>query len=158
MNNKNKSLSSVTQFIKYALVGAINTIIDIAILNTLSYATGITHGKILFIFNIIAFSVYSTCGYYLNKKFTFKDGRKDTSYFEYASVLLFGMILNSFMLVILTSKNPLIHILHNGGHRVNINNLNHLWFNICIVIDSMTIGFMGFLINKFFVFNEKKTR
>ena len=155
MNNKNKSLSSVTQLIKYGLVGAINTIIDIVILNTLSYATGITHGKMLFIFNIIAFCVYSTCGYYLNKRFTFKEGRTNTSYFEYASVLLFGMILNSCMLVILTSRNPLIHHLH---HSVNIIKLNHLWFNICILIDSITIGFIGFLINKFFVFNEKKTR
>ena len=59
------------------------------------------------------------------------------------------------MLILLTSKNPLINHMHNGQ---NIVKLNHLWFNICILIDSMTIGFLGFLINKFFVFNKKKTR
>lgn len=155
MNNKNKTQKSVTQLIKYALVGAVNTIIDIVILNILSFATGITHGKMLFVFNIIAFCVYSIYGYHLNKKFTFREGRQDTSYFEYASVLLVGMILNSCMLVILTSRNPLIHLLHN---EVNIRKLNHLWFNLCILMDSITIGFLGFLINKFFVFNEKKTR
>src|SRR5665647_742154 len=98
----------------------------------------------LFVFNIIAFSVYSICGYNLNKKFTFSESSKDTSYFEYASVLLFALILNSCMLVILTSRNPLIHLLHNKS---NIIKLNHLWVNICILIDSMTIGFLSFLIN-----------
>ncbi len=73
MNNKNKTLNPLTQFIKYALVGAINIIIDIIILNILSYTTGITSGKMLFVFNIIAFCVYSICGYKLNKKFTFKE-------------------------------------------------------------------------------------
>lgn len=155
MNNKNKTYKSLTQFIKYAFIGAINTIIDIFILNILSFSTGITHGKMLFVFNIIAFSVYSVCGYYLNKKFTFAENSCNSTYFEYASVLLFGMILNSCMLVILTSKNPLIHFFPTG---VNIIKLNHLWFNICILTDSITIGFFGFLINKFFVFNENKTR
>jgi len=155
MNNKNKTYKSLVQFIKYAFVGAINTIIDIVILNILSFSTGITHGKMLFIFNIIAFSIYSICGYNLNKKFTFKEGSRTSTYFEYASVLLFGMILNSCMLVILTSRNPLIHLFKGGS---NIMKLNHLWFNICILMDSITIGFFGFLINKFFVFNENKTR
>ena len=154
MNNKHKIMQSLAQFIKYALVGASNITIDIIILNILSYTTGITSGKMLFVFNIIAFSVYSICGYKLNKKFTFGETSCEKAYFQYASVLFFSMILNSFMLVLLTSNNPLIH--HMPKH-TNIHKLNHLWFNISILIDSMTIGLLGFLVNKFFVFNKKKT-
>ena len=72
MNNKHKTMQSLIQFIKYALIGANNIIIDVIILNILSYTTGITSGKMLFVFNIIAFCVYSICGYNLNKVFTFK--------------------------------------------------------------------------------------
>jgi putative flippase GtrA len=154
MNNKHKTSKSSTQFIKYALVGAINIIIEILILNILSYTTGITSGKMLFVFNIIAFSIYSICGYELNKRVTFKETCPESAYFQYASVLFFSMLLNSYMLVFLTSKNPLIHLMSNQS---NIVKLNHLWFNMCILIDSTIIGLLGFLINKIFVFNKKKT-
>ncbi|WP_414648702.1 GtrA family protein [Clostridium sp.] len=154
MRNKNKKLQSLAQFIKYALVGATNIIIDLTILNILSYTTGITHGKTLFVFNIMSFCVYSICSYNLNKKFTFKETSKGNNYFQYASVLFFSMILNSFMLILLTRRNPLIHIMH---HTKNIMKLNHLWLNISILTGSMIIGLVGFLINKYFVFNKKKT-
>jgi putative flippase GtrA len=153
MNNKHKTLKSLAEFIKYALIGAINVVIDITIVNILSFATGITSGKMLFIFNIIAFLVYSICGYNLNNKFTFKKVSSEKAYFQYASVLFFSMILNSLMLVTLTSKNPLIAFFSN---QTNIVSLNHLWLNIAILIDSMVIGLLGFLINKFFVFNKNK--
>ena len=155
MKNKYKTLQSLTQFIKYALVGANNIIIDVIILNILSYTTGITSGKMLFVFNILAFCVYSLCGYELNKRFTFNETSHKKAYFQYASVLFFSMLLNSLMLILLTSHNPLINYMHSAADIVK---LNHLWFNICILIDSMTIGLLGFLVNKFFVFNKKKTR
>lgn len=154
MNNKNIRSKSTVQFIVYALIGASNMIIEFTILNILSYATGITRGKMLFVFNIIAFCVYSICGYLLNKKYTFRETSFNNAYFQYASVLFFSMIINSFLLILFTSHNPLIQPLH---HHINIVKLNHLWFNICILMDSMTIGFLGFLINKFFIFNRKKT-
>jgi putative flippase GtrA len=154
MDNKHMTLNPAIQLIKYALVGATNIIIDVIILNILSYGTGITNGKMLFIFNIISFSVYSFSGYKLNKKFTFKETSPEKAYLKYASILFFSMILNSLMLVTLTSKNPLIALIPSI---TNIVKLNHLWLNISILIVSMFIGLLGFLINKFFVFNKKKT-
>lgn len=154
MNYKNKTRQSLSQFIIYSLVGTTNIIIEIIILNILSFTTGITSGKMLFVFNIISFSIYSISSYKLNKKFTFKETSPEKGYLQYASVLFFSMLLNSFMLVLLTSRNPLIPLLH---HHRNIIHLNHLWFNISILIDSTIVGLLGFLINKFFVFNKKKT-
>jgi len=155
MDNEHKTKQSLTQFIKYSLVGGSNTLIDISVLNILSYTTGITHGKMLFTFNLIAFSIYSICGYNLNKKFTFRESSTKNAYFQYASVLFVTMILNSFILVLLTRRNPLIHLLHR--HHRNIMHLNHLWLNISMIIGSIILGILGFLINKFFIFNKKKT-
>ena len=154
MNNNYKKTQSLAQFIKYSIVGGSNTIIDIAVLNILSYTTGITHGKTLFLFNLIAFSIYSVCGYNLNKKFTFKENETKNAYIQYASVLFFSMILNSFMLVHLTRRNPLIRLMH---HHRSIAHLNHLWLNMSMLIGCVLLGLLGFLINKFFIFNKKKT-
>ncbi|MBX4267286.1 GtrA family protein [Clostridium estertheticum] len=144
---------SLAQFIKYSIIGAFNTVIDIAVLNILSYTTGITRGKFLFLFNFIAFLIYSICGYYLNKKFTFKENSAKNAYFQYASVQFVSMILNSFILVHLTHRNPLIHLLH---HHRSMAHLNHLWLNISMLIGCTILGVFGFFINKFFVFNKKK--
>ncbi|MBX4262107.1 GtrA family protein [Clostridium estertheticum] len=144
---------SLAQFIKYSVIGAFNTVIDIAVLNILSYITGITRGKFLFLFNFIAFLIYSICGYYLNKKFTFKENSAKNAYFQYASVQFVSMILNSFILVHLTHRNPLIHLLH---HHRSMAHLNHLWLNISMLIGCTILGVFGFFINKFFVFNKKK--
>ncbi|MCB2294255.1 GtrA family protein [Clostridium algoriphilum] len=159
MNNKNKKKQSLAQFVKYSVVGASNTLIEISILNILSYTTGITHGITLFFFNMIAFSIYSVCGYNLNKKFTFRETSPKGAYLQYASVLFFTMILNSLLLVLLTSRNPLIHLMHNHliHNQRHIMNLNHLWLNISMIINSIVLGILGFLVNKFFIFNKKKT-
>lgn len=154
MNNKLNTLKSIAELIKYALVGSTNIIIDILIINILSYTTGITSGKMLFIFNIIAFSIYSVSGYILNKNFTFKGTSRPKAYIQYASVLFFSMIFNSILLVLLTSYNPLITLIPNEP---DIIKLNHLWLSLSILINSVVIGLLGFLINKFFIFNKKKT-
>ncbi|MEK6266090.1 MAG: GtrA family protein [Clostridium sp.] len=154
MNNKLKTLKFIGELIKYALVGCTNVIIDILILNILSYTTGITSGKTLFVFNIIAFLVYSISGYMLNENFTFKGIARPKAYFQYASILFFSMIFNSLLLVVLTSYNPLIALIPNEP---NIVRLNHLWLSLVILTNSAVIGLLGFLINKFFVFNKKKT-
>ena len=154
MNNKLNTLKSIAELIKYALVGSTNIIIDILIINILSYTTGITSGKMLFVFNIIAFSIYSVSGYILNKNFTFKGTSRPKAYIQYASVLFFSMIFNSILLVLLTSYNPLITLIPNEP---DIIKLNHLWLSLSILINSVVIGLLGFLINKFFIFNKKKT-
>jgi putative flippase GtrA len=151
--NLSKTLKSIAELFKYALVGFTNITIDILIINILSYTTGITSGKMLFIFNIIAFLFYSISGYILNTNFTFKGTACPKSYFQYASVLFFSMILNSLLLVILTRNNPLIALIPSEP---NIIKLNHLWLSLSILVNSVVIGLLGFLINKFFVFNKKR--
>lgn len=127
------------QLIKYALIGAINVLVDFSILEILMVITGIYKGFYLAVFNGISFIVYSINGYNLNKRFTFKS--KKSSYFKYAATLFCTMILSSFILSTLTLYN--------------IFNLKPiLWASIVKLFASMTTGILNFTINKLFIFKE----
>jgi putative flippase GtrA len=130
---------SFLQFILYALIGGLNVLLDFGFLNIMMILTGINKGYMLFVFNALSFIVYSTNGYLLNKKFTFKSSQN--SYFKYISVLGTAMILNGIILSNLT--------LHNFA---SVNPL--LWANISKLIASMTTGTLSFIVNKFFVFKK----
>lgn len=138
------------QFIQYALIGGMNVLIDFAILNLCSYITGITKGWPLVIFNVISFAAYSTNGYFFNRKFTFKTEGNFHTYIKYVSVLGIGMILNSFLLLMLTRKNFLL--IWNPS--IPLQKSNRIWMNISKLIASMTTGILSFLINKFVVFKK----
>lgn len=136
-----KTFNNLLQFITYALIGGSNELINLAILNFLTYITGIYSNKfILLIFELISFIAYSINGYFLNKKFTFK--AKKSSYFKYASVLGTSAIFNTLLFIILNSNNM-------------FNLSNSLWLNMSKIIASMAVGVITFLVNKFFVFKTK---
>ncbi|WP_396276425.1 GtrA family protein [Haloimpatiens lingqiaonensis] len=136
-----KTFNNLLQFITYALIGGSNELINLGILNFLTYITGIYYNKlILFIFEFISFIAYSINGYFLNKKFTFKV--KNSSYFKYASVLGTSAIFNTLLFITLNAHNI-------------FNLSNSLWLNLSKVIASMTIGIITFLVNKFFVFKNR---
>ncbi|MFA9398264.1 MAG: GtrA family protein [Clostridiaceae bacterium] len=131
--------NDIIEFIKYALVGSSNVLIDFIILNTLMHFTGIYQGSYLILFNIASFLIYSTNGYILNKKFTFKSEK--ASYFLYILVLGSAMIVNSLILFALSVNNTF-----------SLDQV--LWANISKLIASITSGIVSFLINKFLVFNK----
>lgn len=141
MNTHIQARKTLLQFISYAVIGGSNFLINIFILNILSHLTHIYSGPIMFIFDNIAFLIYSVNGYLLNKKFTFKT--QDNSYLKYASVLWVSSIcLNSTLFTILTM--------------INIFNLSDvLWLNLSKFIASTTIGIFTFIVNKLFVFKDK---
>jgi putative flippase GtrA len=61
------------QFLKFIVVGVLNTAIDFGVLNALSYATGIYAGHYLIILNSVAFGAAVTNSYLWNKYWTFKE-------------------------------------------------------------------------------------
>jgi len=68
---KNKH-HAFTQFIKFFLVGAVNTGIDFWILNFLIYLTGKSSGIYYTIFKTVFFYNSRTNSYFMNKNWTFK--------------------------------------------------------------------------------------
>jgi putative flippase GtrA len=143
MHNKNKLLDTIIQFIKYALIGGMNFLINLGVMNLLMYMTNTYKGNKLFLFQVISFFVYTTNGFFMNKKFTFKLNTHRNPYLQYIAVMGPAALCSAFLIRTLTLYN--------------IFNLSpKLWANIIILFSSITIGTIGFLINKFFVFEKNQ--
>lgn len=141
---KSTKFKFLFQFIIYCLIGGSTFVIDIIIMNFLWYVSGKNVGNVNFIFKLISFSIYSTVGFHLNKRITFKSkSYSKTSYLQYISVV--GLL--SLIDAVVVSKLTLINIFSLSGTA---------WANICNLTSSAMTGILGFLINKFIVFDNKK--
>lgn len=104
-----KQLTS--QFIKFCTVGFIGTAVDFALLNLLSWATGIVRGNGLIPINIISFSCAFVLSFFLNKLWTFQDSHRH-DYLEKFSLFLvislIGVSLNTLIVrYVSTNIDPL---------------------------------------------------
>lgn len=61
----------IFQIIKFSLVGAVNTIIDLGIFNLLMFASGISSGIFYSFFKAISFTVAVVNSYFMNRYWTF---------------------------------------------------------------------------------------
>ncbi|WP_238903051.1 MULTISPECIES: GtrA family protein [Clostridium] len=140
-----KSLSKIKTFLQlacYALIGTSNIIIDVIVLNILWHLTGLYSGNINYFFKFISILVYSTSGYFLNRKFTFKAKASNKSYFRYVSLLFVLGIFDAKLLMLLNDMNPL---------KLQLN----LCANFAAVFSSIITGSLGFVINKMIIFKKQ---
>ena len=83
------------QFVKFLLVGVLNTGIDFGVLNLLMFLTGITSGFYYSIFKAISFTCGVVNSYIWNKRWTFQKGKKlekkEFSKFFTISLIAFGV-------------------------------------------------------------------
>lgn len=114
-------------------------------MNILWASTGIQSGNFNYLFKLVSFSVYSTTGFFLNRKYTFHSSNTagKSSYIEYVSTL--GIL--SLIDAVILSKFTTLNIW-------NINPI--LWANIIDISAGAMTGTLGFLINKFIIFNKKR--
>ncbi|MBI2355655.1 MAG: GtrA family protein [Candidatus Doudnabacteria bacterium] len=134
------------QFIRFAIVGAVNTLLDFAILNLLSWATGIYEGNGIIPLNVISFTVAVVNSYFLNKAWAFKDraseeqGKKFTLFLI---VSVIGAIINTATVrIVSTNIDPMFGL------------SQELWLNAAKVIAtglSLVWNFIGY---KVFVFKK----
>ena len=85
------------QFLRFAVVGVLNTGIDFAILNILSYLTKITSGSGIVAIKGAAFLAANINSYLINKHWTFKDkteGEGAKKFSTYLAVSVIGALLN----------------------------------------------------------------
>lgn len=92
------------QFMRFAIVGVSNTLIDFGALNGLLWLNGYPVGRQLLLYNALAFILASGNSYLLNKHWTFGDGRPATLsqvglFFLLTSI---GLLINCTVIYLLT--------------------------------------------------------
>lgn len=132
-------IKNIFQLIKYSMVGGINTLIHLVVMNILMYVSGTYTGNLLFFFEILAFLIYTTTGFFLNRKFTFKADKNNNAYFRYLFVMAPSALCNAFIIRTFTLYNF-------------FSLPKEAWANIVIISSSILVGLFSFIINKLFVF------
>ncbi|MDP2930474.1 MAG: GtrA family protein [bacterium] len=85
-------MAMIYQFAKFFLVGIINTLIDLGVLNLLILAFDINRGLGYTIFKSISFLVATANSFFWNKRWTFKTSQGSFKQFLIVSVI--GLVIN----------------------------------------------------------------
>ena len=137
---------ALKQFVKFVVVGVINTGIDFLILNIEMFFTGITSGSGMIVQNSISFGAATINSYYLNKRWTFEDRetqKEGVKFSQFIIVSLVGISINGgIVYAITTFINPLFGI------------SPQLWANLAKVAATGISLIWNFIGYKFIVFKK----
>jgi len=123
------------QFIKFSIVGVINTALDFGIFTLLNYFLG---EELYRISQIVSYSCAVINSYYLNKSWTFQSGRN----FNFIEIV-------KFLLVNLVSLGISLYFLFLFHEKLS---MNILLSKGCATFFSVIVNFTG---NKFWVFKKR---
>jgi len=135
----------IFQFIKFAIIGGMNTMLDLGILNLLIFVSGIAAGVYYSVFKSISFSIAVTSSYFWNKYWTFQDfdrpQLKEIMKFLFVNVIGFIMNVGIASVVVNVVGAP-------AGFSVEI------WANIGAVSATLIGLFWNFIGMKLIVFKQ----
>lgn len=139
----------LSQFIKFAIVGVINTFVDFLVLNFLMWLTKIYSGWSIILLNSISFTCAVINSYFLNKHWTFaeaKDNKKSLQFIRFFLVSVGGILINNGIVYFGTTfVKPIFNF------------SPHLWANgvkVTAVLASLIWNFVGY---KIWVFKNQLT-
>lgn len=136
----------VLQIAKFSAIGALNTLLDLGILNILIFLTAIATGWWYSVFKGISFLVAAINSYFLNRYWTFgvkeEASAKEFSQFLIVSVIGFGLNVGVASLLV----NVISHPANISPER---------WANIGALLATVCAMAWNFLGYKFFVFKRK---
>lgn len=134
------------QLVKFGLIGVLNTLLDFAVLNLLSYLTKVYSGKELILLNIVAFVIANLNSYFWNKFWTFNSKTKNVAseFGKFILVSVIGFAINSVILWFMTT------IMSPMG------NLSApLWENVAKLLATVVYMIWNFFGYKLIVFKKK---
>lgn len=138
------------QAAKFVLVGGLNFLVDIGVLNLLIFLSGIAAGWLFSFFKAISFVAAVVNSYLLNKLWTFKDGATGKSAGKIGKEFLIFLIVS---LVGITLNNLIASLVVNWiGPQWGIS--EELWANLGAVTASFLSMFWNFVGYKFIVFKK----
>lgn len=139
----------MNQFGKFFLVGIMNTLVDLVVLNLETIVSGVKDGPGYAAQKGVSFLAAVTFSYFINKSWTFEDKSKEGAgkkFSQFMFVSIVGMIINvSVATVAVTYIKPLITF---------INFSDQLWVSIgalCGTAIGLVWNFVGY---KFWVFKK----
>ncbi len=134
------------QFGKYILIGSLNALVDLSILNFLMSVFAITSGWYFSLFKGISFSIAVTNSYFWNKFWTFKHRERKVGVREYSyffSLTLVGALVNVGLASFLVNA---------VGPQFGLS--PKIWANLSAFIPILIAGFWNFSSYKFIVFKK----
>jgi putative flippase GtrA len=139
------------QFGKFVLVGGLNFLVDLGVLNLLIFFTGIAAGWFYSLFKGISFAVAVINSYFLNKFWTFKSAAtNDQSVKKVGKEFLTFVVIS---VIGLGFNNLVASLLVNGlGPQWGIS--ENVWANVGAVTASFLAMFWNFIGYKFIVFKK----
>ncbi len=142
-------LSWIYQFVKYGIIGFLNTAIDFGVLNLISLYTGLTSGIVIGGVNVPGFVIAATNSYFWNKFWVFSHKRKQGEPVDYSDiptfmiVIVLGAVINGAIVIFISTYiNPLFNL---SPER---------WLNIAKVSATAIALAWNFLGFKFLVFKK----
>ena len=130
------------RFAKFSIVGSLNFLLDIVILNSLSYITGFNKGFFAAVFSAISFLVANINSYYLNRKWTFGDNEKKSRYKVFLAISIVGIIINILIVYSFTTYVSQSYF------------SDIIWLNISKMIATSLVIFFNYYSYKRYVFNR----
>jgi putative flippase GtrA len=106
---------NIYRFIRFGIVGGINTLLDLIVLNSLVYILSVTNPFVFSICKGISFFLALINSYFMNKYFTFaKKESKKNDFYKFIFFSLIGFIVNilasSFSFYLLTSYSNIFSV------------------------------------------------
>ena len=136
---------ALNQFVKFGIVGGLNTFFELTVVNALILAIGVATGFHFVVFKTISFLLASVNGYAWNKYWTFGSGAP-LSAKEYAKFVIANMV--GLVLNVGTAS-----LLVNGiGAPMLFSDI--VWANISVVAAVFVGMFWNFLSQKFIIFKK----
>jgi putative flippase GtrA len=145
-----KKYLGILQFIKFSLIGGLNTLIDFGVLNLLMWLTRTYQGLLILLFNTISFTTAVINSYCWNKYWTFQEKEKrgiPVQFFKFLIVSIIGAIINGGIVFAITTFIPPIFGLSR-----------ELWANLAKAVATAAGLIWNFIGYKFWAFKITGTK
>jgi len=151
------------QAVRFAIVGVVNTLTDIGLLNMLTWLFGAYRGKGVFGLNFISYGLATINSYFLNKYWTFDDreARHEAAKFtQFIVIGLLGAISNSSIVSALTTAFAppalLIYICDSCGSWLGLPAIapKVLWLNAAKIVATLVVMIANFFLYRYWIFRK----
>lgn len=152
MTNIFEKYPIVKQFFRFAIIGVINTGVDLLVLNLLMIIFDQRDGIQYTIFKTISFAIAVISSYFLNKYWAFEDKNKKEEvrkFSQFIAVSIVGALINVGVASLVVSLRPDPFIAN-----MSVDTFNQLWGNfgaLCGTAIGLIWNFLGY---KFIVFKK----